>query len=241
MMMNSFRWTGFSFIGWLSLAVISVMPVRLAMANQLDFAHIQTSGFGEVKVVPDQALLRLRVEEHGKTAKEVKSAADSSVNSLLELWLSAGIKREQIESSNLHIAPQYHYAKNDRPRELAGYKASRSITLHVDDISQLEQYMDIAMTAGVNRVDSITLQSSQFEQHQQRALQLAIEDAKAKAARLAAGFDRKVEQVWRIDYSPARVQPMRAQAMDSQVKTDSYQDQSIAINERVDVIFKLAQ
>lgn len=241
MMMNSFRMTGFSLISRLILAVISVMPVRSAMAIQLDFAHIQTSGFGEVKVMPDRALLRLRVEEQGQTAEEAKSAADSSVDSLFELWMNAGIKREQIESSNLYISPQYHYAKNDRPRELVGYKASRSITLHVEDISQLEQYMDMAMTAGVNRVDSITLQSSQLEQHQQRALQLAIEDAKTKAARLAAGFDQEIEQAWRINYSPARIQPMRAQAMDSQLETNSYQDQSIAINERVEVIFKLVQ
>lgn len=225
-----------SVITSLSLAMLSFG----AVANSPDFPHLSTTGYGEVVATPDMAQFSVKVVESTMTAEQAKQSVDKVVSDFLGALAKEGVESQNITSSNLYITPQYHYPKKGKP-ELVGYRASRSITVTVEQLADLNRYLDLALNSGINQVDNIQLQVKDQEQYQQKARLAAIKDANSKAESLAEGFGKDLNGVWQINYNMSGQQPilMRSMAMDAKVESNSYQDSRIVIRDRVDVIYKL--
>ncbi|CCN35794.1 conserved hypothetical protein [Vibrio nigripulchritudo SO65] len=225
-----------SMIGVLLMGVI-MTPVN---AEELSFPHISTSGYGEVTAVPDMAEFTVQVVETMMTAEQAKQAVDKAVSSFVERLTQAGVKRDNISSTNLYLAPQYHYPKSGKV-ELVGYQASRSVTVTVEVLENLNSYLDGALGDGINRIDDIQLKVKDESKYQQQARLAAIKDANDKARSLAEGFELDVDGVWRISYNNSSHSPalMRSMALGAEKASNSYQDSSIVIRDRVDVVYKL--
>ncbi|EOX3943677.1 oxidative stress defense protein [Vibrio alginolyticus] len=210
------------------------------LANTPEFAHVTTTGYGEVTATPDMATFSVKVVDTTMTAEQAKLSVDKTVEEFLKSLSDAGLSKDNITSSNLYLAPQYHYPKSGKA-ELVGYRASRSIDVTVTDLKNLNQYLDMALEAGINQVDNIQLKVSNQAKYQQKARMAAIKDAREKAGSLATGFEKKLGDVWQINYRQMHVQPvlMRSMAMDSKEGANSYQDSTMIIRDQVDVIYKL--
>lgn len=209
-------------------------------SNTPDFPHLATTGYGKIEAKPDMAKFSVKVVESTMTAEQAKQAVDNVVTTFLQALKREGMEGEDISSSNLYITPQYHYPKNGKP-ELVGYRASRSITVTVDELTSLNQYLDLALNSGINQVDNIQLMVKDQERYQQQARMSAIKDANQKASSLAEGFDKEIKDIWRIDYNTSGNQMvlMSSMKMDSRSESAGYQDSTIVISDRVDVIYKL--
>ncbi|MGY5741044.1 oxidative stress defense protein [Vibrio antiquarius] len=210
------------------------------LANSPEFAHVTTTGYGEVIATPDMATFSVKVVDTTMTAEQAKQSVDKTVEQFLKNLSDAGLSKDNVTSSNLYLAPQYHYPKSGKA-ELVGYRASRSIDVTVTDLKNLNQYLDMALEAGINQVDNIQLKVSNQAEYQQKARMAAIQDAREKAASLATGFEKKLGDVWQINYRQMHAQPvlMRSMAMDSKEGANSYQDSTMIIRDQVDVIYKL--
>ncbi|MFH0262458.1 oxidative stress defense protein [Vibrio barjaei] len=211
-------------------------------ANQPDFPHISTTGYGEIEATPDMAEFSVRVVQSQMNADQAKQGVDSVVDKFLSGLMSEGIEKKDIQSSNLYLSPQYHYPEKGKP-ELVGYRASRTVTIQVMDLESLNNYLDLALESGINQVDNIQLKVKDQGQYQEAARMAAIKDAQSKAASLAKGFDQNLGKVWRIEYRQPMNQPvvMRSMAMDSKMESNSYQDSVITIRDRVDVTYQIGK
>lgn len=211
-----------------------------AMANTPDFPHLSTSGYGEVIAKPDMAEFSVRVVETTMTAEQAKESVDKVVSDFLSELKNQGVHADNINSSNLYLSPQYHYPKDGKP-ELVGYRASRTVSVTVNELEKLNQYLDIALNAGINQVDNIQLKVKEPAKYQEKARVEAMKDANMKAESLAKGFGKKLKGVWRIDYNMPRTQPviMRSMAMDAKAESNTYQDSTMVIRDSVDVIYQL--
>ena len=218
----------------LSLTSLSVF------ANVPEFAHVTTTGYGEVVATPDMATFSVKVVDTTMTAEKAKQSVDKSVDEFLKKLSDAGLSKDNVTSSNLYLAPQYHYPKSGKA-ELVGYRASRSINVNVSDLANLNKYLDMALESGINQVDNIQLKVSNQAEYQQKARMAAIRDAKEKAASLAVGFEKKLGDVWQISYNQMNGQPilMRSMAMDAKQSSNSYQDSTLVIRDQVDVVYRL--
>lgn len=211
-----------------------------AIAANYDFPHLETVGTSQVNIAPDMAEISVQVSLSKDNAKQAKAAVDEAVAKFINRLKQAGVNKQDIQSANLQIQPQYHYPSN-QPKKLTGYNASRHITVSVKDLAKLNDILDSALEEGINRVQNIALKSSNESQAVEQARQAAIEDAKQKAKSLAQGFDRKLDGVWEIRYLTQHpVQPvmMRMSAMQSDM-TESYQYGDVSVEERVEVIYRL--
>ncbi|NOH28463.1 oxidative stress defense protein [Vibrio mediterranei] len=211
-------------------------------ANQPDFPHISTTGYGEIEATPDMAEFSVRVVQSQMNADQAKQGVDSVVDKFLSGLMSEGIEKKDIQSSNLYLSPQYHYPEKGKP-ELVGYRASRTVTVQVMDLENLNNYLDLALESGINQVDNIQLKVKDQGQYQEAARMAAIKDAQSKAASLAKGFDQNLGKVWRIEYRQPMNQPvvMRSMAMDSKMESNRYQDSVITIRDRVDVTYQIGK
>ncbi|MGU3844779.1 SIMPL domain-containing protein, partial [Vibrio diabolicus] len=96
------------------------------LANSPEFAHVTTTGYGEVIATPDMATFSVKVVDTTMTAEQAKQSVDKTVEQFLKNLSDAGLSKDNVTSSNLYLAPQYHYPKSGKA-ELVGYRASRSI------------------------------------------------------------------------------------------------------------------
>ncbi|XAW89809.1 oxidative stress defense protein [Vibrio sp. CDRSL-10 TSBA] len=228
-------------IAQLALVLCSVTSLS-AYAQTPDFPHLVTTGYGEVEAQPDMAQFSVRVVETTMNAEQAKAAVDKVVAQFTDRLAESGVERKQIASSNLFVAPQYHYPQSGQP-ELVGYRASRNVTVEVGDIANLNQYLDIALAAGINQVDNIQLKVSDPGKYQMQARMAAIEDAKLKAQSVAKGFERNLGSIWQVEYNDANQQPVLMRSMNMSEKraiSDTYQDSVLTIRDRVQVIYRLA-
>ncbi|MUL02267.1 oxidative stress defense protein [Aliivibrio fischeri] len=225
----------------ISVLCLSAFLTPVAMAASPDFPHLEVSGKGEVFVVPDMAQFSVDVVESKATAEKAKQAADKAVTGFLARLEVQGVKRENINSGNIRLTPEYRYPKGKKP-ELVGYKATRNITVTVMDLNKLNGYLDKALGEGINRINHIELKTSKEKQYIEAARLEAIKDANEKAASLAKGFGTSVKGVWKVSYHNNYSQPvlMRSMAMDSAANTaESYQDNQMVISDSVSVVYRI--
>ncbi len=226
-----------SFIAVCSSLLFGVSTSALA----IDFPHLTTSGYGEVIAKPDMATFSVSVVESTMTAEQAKSKVDDVVERFIRSLKQAGVSDSDIASSNLYLTPQYHYPKDERP-ELVGYRASRNVTVTVKVLDKLNKFLEVALVDGINQIDNIQLKVSDEATYQEQARQAAIRDANQKAQSLAKGFNKELNDVWEIRYNNNNTQPVLLKSMkmdSSRIESDSYQDSSITIRDRVEVVYKL--
>lgn len=209
-------------------------------AEEIAFAHIATTGYGEVTVTPDCASFSVQVEQATMNADQAKPGVDMVVSKFIERLQKMGVSTQNITSSNLFLAPQYYYPKDGHP-QLVGYRASRRVNVEVDDLSLLNQYLDIAIAEGINRVDDIQLKVKDQHRYLLEARAAAIADANQKAQSLALGFKRSLGAIWEIGYhtNSTGSSVMKTVSMHQKMANESYQDSSIVISDSVDVVYRL--
>ena len=227
-------------IAKLMLCTVALVHPVVHASSTPDSPHLMTTGYGQVVATPDMAEFSVKVIESKSTAERAKKAVDQAVTEFLEALASQGVKKEDISSSNLYLAPQYHYPKEGKA-ELTGYRASRTIKVSVGELGKLNQFLDVALKSGINQVDNIELKVKDKASYIEKARAAAIKDAQQKAESVAQGFGQQLGGVWRVTYnnSSQPVVATRAMAMDSRMESNSYQDSSIVIRDRVEVVFKL--
>ncbi|AXQ16527.1 oxidative stress defense protein [Shewanella algae] len=228
----------------LNLALIgALLPATLMSHSVLaqDRPLLETTGVSQIQVEPDMAEINVEVSLSESDAKAAKAASDQAVAAFIERLLKAGVAKESIAAANLNLQPEYVYLKDKAP-ELKGYRASRSVTVLVKQLDQLNPILDSALIGGINKVNQINLKSSKEAEMRKQARQAAIEDAKQKASELAAGFGEKLDGVWSIRYfdqGPVRPVMYKAAMMAEGAINQSYEYGQVTFSDRVEVSYKL--
>ena len=154
--------------------------------------QVSVNATGAVDAQPDMAVVSLGVYLLDPDLPKAKASSDAIVTSLLKKLHALQIPDQDISSSSLNIDSDY--SEGEKP-EFIGYEVSRSITVTRRDLSRLDRLVDQAIQSGTNREFNVTLRSSREKELREQALNLAIEDVKARAARLAAGFGAQLGPV----------------------------------------------
>ncbi|MDP5253934.1 SIMPL domain-containing protein [Vibrio sp. HB161653] len=210
-----------------------------SFSQDVPFPHLSINGYGLIKVAPDSAHFRVRVVESTMNAEQAKQAVDNSVNTVTRALMKAGMSRADISSSNLSVTPQYHYPKSGEA-ELVGYRATRIMTVEVAEVDKLDQYLNVALSNGMNQVDNVQLKVKRESEFRQQARMLAIEDAKNQAEVLAKGFGYRLGGVWEINYQqPRNLQPIVQRQSTARSSAAQFNDPTISITDQVSVVFKL--
>jgi len=223
------------------LSASLILSSHFAQAAELNFPHLQTVGYSELAVPADMAEINVQVSVKEKTAKAAKDASDKAVAQFIARLKKAGITQDKINSANLNLQPQYNYQKN-KPAELIGYSANRTITVIVDKLSHLNEILDSALEEGINRVNNIALKSSKEKAYKLKARQAAIVDAQQKAKSIAQGFGKEIHGIWQITYmdqSPIQPVMLRMSASSRNDIAQSYQQGLVTISDRINVIYRL--
>ena len=170
-------------------------------ASADDRRTISVTGHGEIDVEPDIATVRMGIFVFDRDLLKAKREADANIASILGALKRLEVKVDDIQTSQLHMKPKYK--DRDDNWVLVGYEITRSVTVTVRKMMQLNEVLNQSIEAGANRLEDISLSYSKGLEVKDQTLTQAIENAKRRAARLAAGFGAKVGKAVAIEAESA--------------------------------------
>lgn len=167
------------------------------VASAEDRRTVSVSGHGEIEVEPDIATVEMGIFVFDRDLLNAKKEADGKIANLLGAFKNLEVKLDDVRTSQLYVKPKYK--ERDDNWQFVGYEITRSVTVTVRQMTQLNDILNKSIEAGANRVEEISLSSSREREIKDQAVAQAIENAKRRATRLAEGFGAKVGKVITID------------------------------------------
>jgi uncharacterized protein YggE len=176
----------------LSVVLTGTVPAASAMPpmQEMDSTivrKITVSGSGTVSAEPDAAVLRLGVSTQAEKAAAALAQNNEDVQAVIDALVEAGIAEEDIETVRFNMYPRYgDQFSGDEPQQISGYEVSNVIRVHVAEIDQVGELLDVAVSAGANTVESIQFEISDSASLVDQAREAAMQNAADKAEKLAA-------------------------------------------------------
>ncbi len=168
-----------------ALLFFSVIPFFAQNSNS---RTVSVTGEGTVKVIPDEVVIKSRIEHEGDDAVAVKKQNDAIVDQIIKYLKSQGISEKDIQTDYMNLDKRY---KNyDEGTFFYASNQAISITLH--DLKNYEVIMKGLLENGLNRIDGVQFKSSEREKYEAEARKEAVLDAKKKADELLSPLGLRV-------------------------------------------------
>jgi len=198
-----------------------------AMMAQSNPPHtIAVTGEGIVKVVPDEATIRIRVENTGENTQNLKKQNDATISEVLKFLKQIKIADKDVRTEYMNLTKNYDY--NTKTYTFA---ANQSLSVKLRDMDKYEELMKGLMDTGINRIDGVEFSSSQKEDLESQARKKAVANAQMKAKEYASVLNQTVGKAILISEfsSSPGPQPMyKMMAMDASAESSG---QTIALGE----------
>src|SRR5690606_22659316 len=190
--------------------------------------YISVSGEGIVKVIPDQVFIKVRVENQGKSAQEVKQLNDKAIDQVLKYAKSMDIDKKDINTEYINLNKNYDYQTKEYH-----YVANQSISILLKDLDNYTDFTQGLLNAGINRIDGVEFRSTEIEKYKTEARIAAVKDAKNKAEEFASALGASVGKALYINEAGgvSAPQPVYRMEMAKASFSDSSNMETIAVGE----------
>ncbi len=168
-----------------------------AMATPLPSQpHIYVEGSAEVEVEPDTMTFSLSIQKVDLDLAKAKADVDARSRLLIEACKKFGIKTEDIATTALNIRPEYEYRENQRV--LTGNNVSRQVDIKLRDLKKYPDMMKALVDAKISETINTNLTVADLKTVAEKAQTAAMNDARARAERLAKTQGKAVGDAWSI-------------------------------------------
>lgn len=218
-------------------SVLLMVALLFAVVPQVEAraeaATITVQGTGAVLGTPDQARLTMTISSRQTSVQKAKQDVDEKMQRLTAMVQKVGIAAADMNNAPLRIYPEYQQDQS----KVELYRVERELTVLVRHLQLYPEILSQATAIGVNQLQPAELLVSQPQPLYQKALQLAFEDAKAKAEQLAALSGRKIVKVHQIQEQGSSPAPRYKMAM---MAAESVQFGSNEVRADLTIQFELA-
>ncbi len=161
-------------------------PFRQQNAN-----HLKVFGEGTVTATPNQAVVTLGVVTEDPSLTTAQQTNAKAMAQVINSLRNKGIPQTNIQTVDYSIHMQYDYQNGQQI--FRGYQVSNIIQVTLDDINQIGEIVDLAVSSGANVVRNIQLRLKDEQQHYKQALSKAIQNGKDKALQIANSLGVSLE------------------------------------------------
>ena len=147
---------------------------------------------GSYEADPDLATLTFDVSSQDKDLKKAYDTATASMQRIVALADKTGLKKEDVSTGALTLAPSY---ERDHKNKARSYSVQGQITLKVHDFSLIGPLLDGAVEDGIVEFRSMTYSLEDEEAAKERAVAQAMHAAVGRATAALAQNGQKVGAV----------------------------------------------
>jgi uncharacterized protein YggE len=192
---------------------------------------ITVTGSSTAEAQPDQAVLRIAVEETAENAADARDAVAENVSAVRTALTDLGIGEDQIRTVDYDLHEDERRAER-RARERGEssgevstvYRASHELAVEMEDTDAVGMALDRAIDNGATvRNVQFTLSEDTRDQLRTEALEDAVDDARGEADTIAASAGLDVTGLHTVETRDRRPAPRRyelAAAGDATAGTD---------------------
>lgn len=204
---------------------------------------VSVTGEGKIKVVPDEAIITLGVENNGKDATEVKNLNDETVAKVLKTIKKHGISDKDFQTQRVSL-----YRNQDYKTKKYTYYASQTLSIYLKDLKKYDELMMDLVETGINNIQGVNFKSSKIKDYEAQARKEAILNAKKKAEDYVSVINQKIGKAITISdnsYTNYPQPPMyRTMKVEAMMDSAAPQRETLAIGEievvtTVSVVFEL--
>jgi uncharacterized protein YggE len=159
--------------------------INVALNNQQE--GIWVTGEGKVTAVPDVAIISLGIQSQETTVEAAQAEAATAMDDVMKALENAGIDRKDIQTQYFNIQKVTRW-DNDKQQEIViGFQVTNTVTAKVRDVTKAGSVIDAVAAAGgdLTRINSIGFTVDDPTQYQEQARVKAVNDAAARAQKLA--------------------------------------------------------
>jgi uncharacterized protein len=150
----------------------------------VDQPKITVSGEALVYAKPDKIILNLGIETHDTELLTAKRKNAEIWKKAVAAIKESGVPDKDVQTDFLSIEPRYKdYTQMDAP---VGYVARNLFIVTLSDATKVEPLISKMLEIGVNHINGVEFQTTQFKQHRESARELALTAAREKAEKMAA-------------------------------------------------------
>jgi uncharacterized protein YggE len=168
-------------------AVLSgTASMRLRQAAAQDTVTVQrsisVSGEGRVSLPTDTATLTLGAEVFDPDAAAAQREVQRRMEAILSVFRQAGIPESKVKTVMYSMSVERDW---NQPTTVIGYRVTHLVEVQVQPVERTGDLLNRAVQAGANAVTNISLSVSNPAAALRQARELAVRDAREKAAQLA--------------------------------------------------------
>jgi uncharacterized protein len=193
------------------LLLAAALPASAAENN---VSKLIVQGEGTVRAAPDVATVVLGVETQNASASGAAAENAKLMNETIAALRSAGIAEKDIQTSgySLTTAPEEQPKTAGEKPKAPLFIATNQVTVGLNDTGKVGLVLDAAVAAGSNSIQSVGFDIRNPQPEKDKALTLAIEDARRKAEVAAKAASVKLGRVMEISegYGYVSAAPKRA-------------------------------
>ncbi|MEG1847451.1 MAG: SIMPL domain-containing protein [Lachnospiraceae bacterium] len=175
-------------------------------SSQPNLSHvISVTGSEVVTVIPDIAELVYGVTTQASDAVQCMELNTKDVNKTIEVLKGFGLEDKDIQTSEYSLTPRYDWSNDTQ--KLVGYEMQTTITASNISLDKVGDILSGSVSAGINTIESISYESSQYDERYAEAMAQAITSAKVKAEAMAQAAGCSVGKVSNIqeDFSESPI------------------------------------
>jgi uncharacterized protein len=202
-----------------SILLATFLAANPVLADEVKMNRlISLTGHGEVRAVPDMAVINMGVVSSAETARAALDANTKAMTELMANLKAANIDDKDIATSNFSINPRLDYGQNGgQVPKLVGYDVNNTVTVIIHKIDGLGALLDQAVSSGSNQINGISFSVSNPDAAMNEARKLAVKDATHKAQIYAGAASINLGNIMSVSESSGIAEPQvmfsRAKAM----------------------------
>ena len=169
---------------------------------------IKITGIGNVTMEVNQIELAINLSTQKKQYQESITCHDKKLEDLICLFTNLGFKKSEIKTTIFKVQPKYTSINTTKGyrQEFVGYEVYQSLTIEFEmNMPLLDSILTKISSSNINPKIDVSFTIKDKLSLQNKLLESACHDAKAKAEILAACTNQKITNILEIDYSFSRI------------------------------------
>ena len=184
------------------------LSLLLATVAQADDRFIVVNGTAEKSLDPNMVTMNVEVWSKATTAKQAQGLAATQFKNVKKTFEDFKVKKEDIQTDNYALNPEYEYDQKSRQNKLTGYRVTQTLAVTLRKVEDTGNFLDALVIekktndAGVN-VNSIAWDSDKRSATEVATLGDAVRAAKLKAEEIAKAAGVRIKAVSKISHTTA--------------------------------------
>lgn len=204
--------------------------------------QITVNGSANVAQEPDQITFVIGIEERGSDPKSMQRSVSKTANKVVNILKKSGIKDTQIQSMRMQLQPFVEYKNGQRVQQ--DFVLGRTIQVTHNLFDAHAEILEEIVAIGATRISGIQFTVSDQDVHYQKALELAVINARERAQALLTPLGETLGEVLQIHENSRNHGPVQHSRMlmaESQADNQLNLPGQKMVNAQVNITFAIAK